>query len=159
MAAALKAAGSPKVGITGFCMGGALSCAGVQHSADISAAAPYYGIAGAQLFQPETVKKPVQLHFGAEDAMKGCVSFRSRVAETRIPHCGEFERGPERRRAQGFAGRRKRRSFPLTSMCVRAAQSPSCFSTAGSPTRRPQSRFARSSRRPAPTLSFSCTLA
>lgn len=39
VAKALKAAGHRKVGITGFCMGGALSFAGAQHSADIDAGA------------------------------------------------------------------------------------------------------------------------
>ena len=63
--------GCPKVGITGFCMGGALALAGLAHSDDIAAAAPFYGLPKAQLCDRSTVKKPVQGHYGGEDKMKG----------------------------------------------------------------------------------------
>ena len=39
VAAAAAAAGAPRVGISGFCMGGALSLAGAQHSEHIVAGA------------------------------------------------------------------------------------------------------------------------
>jgi carboxymethylenebutenolidase len=39
----LKASGASKVGVVGFCMGGALSFAAAQH-AGVDAAAPFYGI-------------------------------------------------------------------------------------------------------------------
>lgn len=39
----LRATGSPKVGAIGFCMGGALTLIGAQHSDDIACAAPFYG--------------------------------------------------------------------------------------------------------------------
>ena len=70
-AAFLKAEGSPKVGATGFCMGGALSMVGAQHSPDVVCAAPFYGIAGAELCQPETLKKPIEGHFGTLDDHAG----------------------------------------------------------------------------------------
>jgi carboxymethylenebutenolidase len=39
----LRSTGSPKVGVCGFCMGGALSFAAAQH-AGVDCAAPFYGI-------------------------------------------------------------------------------------------------------------------
>lgn len=39
----LKSTGATKVGVVGFCMGGALSFAAAQH-AGVDAAAPFYGI-------------------------------------------------------------------------------------------------------------------
>jgi carboxymethylenebutenolidase len=39
----LKSSGASKVGVVGFCMGGALTFAAAQH-AGVSAAAPFYGI-------------------------------------------------------------------------------------------------------------------
>jgi carboxymethylenebutenolidase len=65
------AEGCRKVGITGFCMGGALALAGLAHSEDIVAAAPFYGLPKPQLADLSTVRKPVQGHYGAEDKMKG----------------------------------------------------------------------------------------
>ena len=63
--------GCPKVGITGFCMGGALALAGLAHSPDIAAAAPFYGLPKPQLADLSTVTKPVQGHYGEKDGMKG----------------------------------------------------------------------------------------
>lgn len=36
--------GSEKVGITGFCMGGALAMGGLAASAEIACGAPFYGV-------------------------------------------------------------------------------------------------------------------
>ena len=40
----LKATGSPKVGITGFCMGGALTMGALAASKDLTCGAPFYGV-------------------------------------------------------------------------------------------------------------------
>mmetsp|Transcript_5185 Transcript_5185/g.11527 ORF Transcript_5185/g.11527 Transcript_5185/m.11527 type:complete len:239 (-) Transcript_5185:299-1015(-) len=70
-AAFLKAEGSPKVGVVGFCMGGALTMGGLAASPDISCGAPFYGV-NFGLFDAAQLKdKPVQGHFGAEDKMTG----------------------------------------------------------------------------------------
>ncbi len=60
--------GVTKVGCLGFCMGGALSLAAALNAPNISAAAPFYGIPGADLSK---IKVPVQGHFGNLDAHKG----------------------------------------------------------------------------------------
>ena len=69
-AAYLKKTGSPAVGVVGFCMGGALALGALAASDDIVAGAPFYGV-NFGLFDAKTLKKPVQGHFGALDAMEG----------------------------------------------------------------------------------------
>ena len=66
----LRANGCEKIGVTGFCMGGALACAVAQHC-NVDCSAPFYGTPPAALAQPENVKVPVQLHAGVLDDHKG----------------------------------------------------------------------------------------
>ena len=66
----LKAGGADKVGICGFCMGGALSLAAAQH-AGVACAAPFYGLPSPEIAAPEGIKVPVQLHFGELDEYTG----------------------------------------------------------------------------------------
>jgi carboxymethylenebutenolidase len=67
----LKAEGSAKVGVTGFCMGGALSCAAAVLVPEVDCAAPFYGVCSPALADMSKARVPVQGHFGAEDAMAG----------------------------------------------------------------------------------------
>lgn len=67
----LQAEGSKKVGVTGFCMGGALSLAAAVLVPEIAAAVPFYGIPDPALADPAKMTKPVQGHFGLNDGMKG----------------------------------------------------------------------------------------
>lgn len=67
----LKEHGSPKVGVTGFCMGGALTVASAVLVDDVSAAAAFYGVPPLQLADPAKAKVPLQGHFGESDPMKG----------------------------------------------------------------------------------------
>ena len=60
-----------QVGVTGFCMGGALSLASAVKVAEISAAAPFYGIPDANSFDVSTITIPVQAHFGEKDDIVG----------------------------------------------------------------------------------------
>lgn len=66
----LKSSGASKVGVVGFCMGGALTFAAAQH-AGVSAAAPFYGIPDPAICDPSAIKVPVQAHFGQLDTMQG----------------------------------------------------------------------------------------
>ncbi|XP_071110656.1 carboxymethylenebutenolidase-like [Haliotis cracherodii] len=63
--------GCAKVGVTGFCMGGALSMASAGLIPEVTAAAPFYGICGDGLCDPSKITKPLQCHFGANDAVAG----------------------------------------------------------------------------------------
>lgn len=66
----LRGSGAAKVGVVGFCMGGALSFAAAQH-AGVDCAAPFYGVADPAICQPPSIKVPVQAHFGALDSLQG----------------------------------------------------------------------------------------
>jgi carboxymethylenebutenolidase len=55
-----------KVGITGFCMGGAVSLAAAANIPELSAAAPFYGIPDAST-DFGRVACPIQGHFGKKD--------------------------------------------------------------------------------------------
>ena len=64
--------GCKKVGVTGFCMGGALSLAAAALiPEEIAAAAPFYGIPSAKLCDLGTIKIPLQAHFGSKDNLEG----------------------------------------------------------------------------------------
>jgi carboxymethylenebutenolidase len=66
----LKSKGAIKIGITGFCMGGALSLASSVLVNGLNASAPFYGI-NFGLADPGKAKVPLQLHFGTKDPLKG----------------------------------------------------------------------------------------
>ena len=64
--------GCKKVGVTGFCMGGALALAAAALlPEEISAAAPFYGIPSSDLCDVGKIKAPVQAHFGSKDTLEG----------------------------------------------------------------------------------------
>ncbi|XP_005094588.1 protein usf [Aplysia californica] len=67
----LKGKGCVKVGVTGFCMGGALSMAAAALVPEIDAAVPFYGIPSAELCDVTTIKVPLQCHFGDKDSVAG----------------------------------------------------------------------------------------
>lgn len=67
----LRALGCKKVGVTGFCMGGALAIAAMSHSKEIDAAAPFYGVCDLNAFKLDNIKGPIYGQFGCEDQMKG----------------------------------------------------------------------------------------
>ena len=70
----LKSQGFEKVGIMGFCMGGALTFLAALHIPDISAASPFYGIPKPHLGDLTKIAIPVQSHFGEEDNVAGLSS-------------------------------------------------------------------------------------
>ena len=64
-----------KVGVMGFCMGGALALAAAVSCSEISAAAPFYGIPSASLVDVRKCEVPLQLHFGEKDDIVGFSSM------------------------------------------------------------------------------------
>jgi len=75
----LLANGCKKVGVTGFCMGGALSLAAAALVPEISASAPFYGIPSTELCNVSKITIPVQAHFGTDDPLKGFSSAEDAV--------------------------------------------------------------------------------
>jgi len=67
----LKKNGCQKVGVVGFCMGGALSLASAVWVPEIDAASAFYGSPDPKLADPAKARPPVQCHFGTEDNHKG----------------------------------------------------------------------------------------
>eukprot|EP00250_Pteridium_aquilinum_P000179 c10202_g1_i1 orf=172-966(+) len=67
----LKDNGSSKVGVTGFCMGGALSLASGVLVPGLDAAVAFYGTPSPELADVSKVKIPVQAHFGELDNIAG----------------------------------------------------------------------------------------
>ncbi|MBV8470305.1 MAG: dienelactone hydrolase family protein [Burkholderiaceae bacterium] len=61
------AARSGKIGVLGFCMGGALTVAAAVHVKGVSAAVCYYGIPPAEFANPAQIKIPFQGHFALYD--------------------------------------------------------------------------------------------
>jgi carboxymethylenebutenolidase len=56
-----------KVGLTGFCMGGAVAVIGAARIPELSAAVSFYGIPPEAAVRPADVKVPLQGHFGDKD--------------------------------------------------------------------------------------------
>ena len=87
----LLSLGCRKVGIAGFCMGGALSFASAALVKEISAAAPFYGIPRSAFVDLTTIKIPVQAHFGEKDTIVGFSSpgdyepLRRKLEAARVP--------------------------------------------------------------------------
>ncbi|GAB1599744.1 uncharacterized protein LOC115209710 [Argonauta hians] len=84
--------GCKKVGVTGFCMGGALSLAAAVHVPEISACAPFYGIPGDTLADVTQIKIPLQCHFGKYDEKAGFSSpveqeiLRKKLNSSKVKH-------------------------------------------------------------------------
>jgi carboxymethylenebutenolidase len=62
----LKKAGV-KVGLTGFCLGGAVTVLGACRIPEIAAAVPFYGLPPESVAKPADVKVPLQGHFANTD--------------------------------------------------------------------------------------------
>ncbi|MBS0223463.1 MAG: dienelactone hydrolase family protein [Proteobacteria bacterium] len=58
---------SRKVGVTGFCLGGALTIAACARVAGIACGVPYYGVPPKELADPAKIKVPIQGHFANKD--------------------------------------------------------------------------------------------
>jgi carboxymethylenebutenolidase len=87
IAAAIEAAkGNGKVGIVGFCLGGALAWASSASMPSVDAAVGYYGnILAAKDLQP---KAPTQMHFGEKDGHIPVAEIRAIAANQ--PEIGFF---------------------------------------------------------------------
>jgi carboxymethylenebutenolidase len=58
---------SAKVGITGFCMGGALTLLALGSAPDVDAAVVWYGCPPLEYIDPSKIKAPLQAHWATQD--------------------------------------------------------------------------------------------
>lgn len=65
----LKASGSPKVGVTGFCMGGALTLLAAVNVPELDAAVVWYGVPPLEYVDASKIKIPLMGHFGSRDTV------------------------------------------------------------------------------------------
>ncbi|WP_375410138.1 dienelactone hydrolase family protein [uncultured Methylobacterium sp.] len=56
-----------KVGLTGFCLGGAVTLIGCARIAEIAAGVVFYGIPPDEVASPRDVRVPIQCHFASKD--------------------------------------------------------------------------------------------
>ena len=63
----LKASGSAKVGVTGFCMGGALTLLAAVNVPETDAAVVWYGFPPLEYVDATRIKAPLMGHWGTED--------------------------------------------------------------------------------------------
>jgi carboxymethylenebutenolidase len=63
----LKATGSAKVGVTGFCMGGALTILSAVNVPEADAAVVWYGVPPLEYVDASKVRAPLLGHFATED--------------------------------------------------------------------------------------------
>ncbi|WOL20259.1 hypothetical protein Cni_G29063 [Canna indica] len=88
----LKSTGSSKVGVTGFCMGGALSIAAAVLVPEVDAVVGFYGVPSPELADPSSAKAPVQAHFGELDNYIGfsditaAKALEEKLKSSGVPH-------------------------------------------------------------------------
>ena len=88
----LLSTGSPKVGICGGCMGGALAFAAAQHVSELSAAVPLYGTPAREMpwIDVGKIRIPVSYHTGSLDRITGFsdhITARRIFQEVKLNNC------------------------------------------------------------------------
>jgi carboxymethylenebutenolidase len=84
----LKKAGT-KVGVTGYCMGGALTLLAAMHLQEADAAVVFYGYPPPEAGDPATIQIPLQCHFAKHDDFfppAGVEKLEERLKEGKVPY-------------------------------------------------------------------------
>jgi len=67
----LLAGGCQRVGVVGFCMGGALSILAAVNIPEVSASVCYHGVPDMNAWDAKKIQIPMQFHFGNKDTLAG----------------------------------------------------------------------------------------
>ena len=89
----LKSTGSKKVGVIGFCMGGALTVLAAMYDPEFDAAVTFYGYPPPEAGDPGSIKIPLQGHWALHDehfSIEGVDRIEARLQQSGTPH--EFHR-------------------------------------------------------------------
>jgi carboxymethylenebutenolidase len=84
----LKANGK-KAGVTGYCMGGALTLLAAMHLTEPDAAVVFYGVPPLEAADPATIEIPVMGHFARHDEFfpaDAVMKIEERMKEGNVPH-------------------------------------------------------------------------
>jgi len=80
---------SPKVGVVGFCMGGALTVLSAVFVKEANAASSWYGFPPEGAADVKTISIPIQLHFADQDqffAPDQARALEARLREGKVSH-------------------------------------------------------------------------
>ena len=83
----LKQSGA-KVGVVGFCMGGALTVLAALYVKEVDACSSWYGFPPEQAGDVKTIRVPLQLHFAEKDASfapEGARALEAKLKEGKVP--------------------------------------------------------------------------
>ncbi len=89
----LQATGSAKVGITGFCMGGALTLLAAVHVPEADAAVVWYGYPPLEYIDATRIRAPLMAHWATQDAafpIGGVDKLEQKLRDAQVPY--EFHR-------------------------------------------------------------------
>lgn len=89
----LKAGGSARVGVTGFCMGGALTLLAAVHVPEVDAAVVFYGYPPLDYVDADRIKAPLMGHWATRDVPFPIAGFDALEAKLRAANVAfEFHR-------------------------------------------------------------------
>ncbi|MBU3635181.1 dienelactone hydrolase family protein [Polynucleobacter sp. es-GGE-1] len=89
----LKATGSKKVAVTGFCMGGALTVLSACHVPELDGTVVWYGYPPLEYVDAKAITKPMMAHWASHDdffVISGVDQLDTKLTEANIQH--EFYR-------------------------------------------------------------------
>ena len=89
----LKSSGSAKVGVTGFCMGGALTLLAAVNVPEVDAAVVWYGLPPLEYVDAARIRAPLMGHWGTEDtavAIANVDELEKKLRAAKVPF--EFHR-------------------------------------------------------------------
>lgn len=84
---------APKVGVTGFCMGGALTLLAMTHTPEADAGVAWYGCPPLDYIDASKIRAPLMGHWATQDAFFGIETIDA--LQTKLTHAGvnfEFHR-------------------------------------------------------------------
>jgi carboxymethylenebutenolidase len=87
----LKASGSAKVAVTGYCMGGALTVLALTMAPEVDAGVPWYGCPPLEYVDASKITAPVMAHWAEQDAVFAIAqvdALEAKLAEARVRYTG-----------------------------------------------------------------------
>jgi carboxymethylenebutenolidase len=88
---ALKARGASKVGVTGYCMGGALTVLALTMVPEADAGVVWYGYPPLEFVDASKIKAPMMAHWATQDAafaIDGVDALEARLQEAQVAYTG-----------------------------------------------------------------------